>query len=504
MAISEQSLLSNLRASCDKILTRRFITETKILSERSATLEEAFSEEYFSVKTISRISYSSSLSVLAFLESLLPACVNQNQIDLSAFPFFGEGLPEIYRAPVSLTPLIGVNTCRINDDAYLLWASLQSGSQKKSDVLLLIYDVKDQRLYYGCTQGITYSSFEIILYTFRRCLPGNTIRNEMRRLEYLRGLEAAGSLSHVPDVCPPHFGHYVFNNLGHVARLNTFGLFQLFSTIYRLEIFDFFADCEVDIFIPSIHHHKIASSSSIQDAIQDAKAKGSSVICTKDVIINGDLWRSVHRYFGEDLTSGSPGEFAICVGVRGGTRECLNIVDTVFALVQEIKKQLNVPIALVLDGMCQSRTNVISTSAMLSLDYELKICEEIANLFSCDDSVKVKTVVGLPLLDQLKFICTCNLAFGHQGSSTFKYMYLAGLPCIVHGPHAGALLYADNCDDTQWQPIEIYLGPEFLSRTVPAENAGPFYCNYYCDIAQLAEEFASLDFHSFANSLHRS
>lgn len=491
--------LSNLQRDMNNVLTKQFIVQTKLLSEASPSDEEHFSQEYFSINQISRIQYSGRLSVSDFLAKLVPACTKRVSINLTSYPFDAEGLPDRLQQNISITPLVGVNTCLVDENVFLLWASLQSSSQKQSDVLLVLYDLSDNKAFYGSTEGLHYSSFEVFLYTFRRCLPPNAIRKVEPRINYLRELPVADDLAHVPDVCPIHFGHYIFNNLGHIVRLQSLGLLSSFAHIYRLSIFDFFADNESQIFFDSQSRPKLKIAPSIQEAILSAKSHNSSVFCTKDVIINGAMWKAMHVYQHKDDCINAD-VLKICIGVRGGTRECLNILEAIDCLIQEIRLQIDLPIVLVIDGISQSSTNASTTTSMLSLEYELTIAKSIFNHFHLDEKVAVQSVVGLPMLDQLRHIVSCNFAFGHQGSSTFKYMYLAGLPCIVHGPNTGALLYADNCIDPTWSPIEIFFGREYISEVIPAEGAGPFYCNYRFDISKLKRGFAELEFSSFIDS----
>jgi hypothetical protein len=123
----------------------------------------------------------------------------------------------------------------------------------------------------------------------------------------------------------------------------------------------------------------------------------------------------------------------IGVGIRGGTRECLNLAD----LVKEVSKLLSsrgIDALFILDGLGMSKFDSVNTTAALDLQKEISIASEIKLAVNSYANQKCISIIGKPLSAQLAVLAHCNIVLTHSGSSLVKYMWLLYKPTVIHGP----------------------------------------------------------------------
>lgn len=475
-------------------ITHEFLASTLKLYRKMPDEELIRACSYFGFSSVQRSDFAPSLTVGAFLQQLLPALHSQVPISFRETPFLGDKAYQILEGVTTLQPLLGVNVARISDSLYFLWTSPAApGSAYQMGVSVLIIDINKNTAIAGCTgSSVQFSTFQIFWYIFSRVHSIYRLRDAGSRHEFLSSLKPAFFLSQITDQCPLHIGHYILNNLGHLSHLESLNLLHYYARIYRPSGFDYFDDELAVCFREYTRLIAVSRQTGLSESIQDSLNRGCAVVCSRGSTLTSNLWRTIR--FNLTIPPPDLNLFSVCIGIRGGSREALNLDQILRILAQEIHDQTGLCVNYVLDGMSASINNDKSTTAMLSSDRELVVVEKIQAAISDLPFVSLEPVVGLRLVDQLRKICKCRLAFGHLGGSTFKYMYLSGLDCIVHGHNEkGGLLFSELCHDETWSPIEYYMGSSYVKDKLAGES-GPLYANYVLSESLCANYFRNFDF----------
>lgn len=486
-----------------RIIDQKFLKKTVSLYSVNPEAEVDLARSVFCFNSVDRIDLDTSFTVSRFLLNLMPALGAHSPFSLL------DPLPCLLNSPlydetgVFLKALNAVNTARIAKDKYLLWATLVAGNTR-STVGLVFVDIATNSACVGCTNdGHIYSTIQILHRVFSLTHISAKMRTREARDAFLLGLCIADKFAHITDVHPLHFGHYIHNSLGHLLRLEELGLTSYFSVIYRSSRLDFFDDETLLLGRATRRKTRVLEISESnpsggvlpQQLIPTALSEGYAVICSKDTIISGSLWRAVRKVLPKACNEKIDPSFSVCIGIRGGSREALNLDAILCILVNAIHSRTGCNVHLILDGMSESNSNSLNSTAALSEVKEQEIVQAIREAFKSDPRVRITSVVGLPLIQQLECIRQCRLAFGHQGSSTFKYMYLLGLDIIVHGHNSGTgLLFAKDCHDETWKPRELNLGPKYVESRFVDPGASPFYANYTLNEELCRQFFAGFDF----------
>ena len=133
-------------------------------------------------------------------------------------------------------------------------------------------------------------------------------------------------------------------------------------------------------------------------------------------------------------------DFILGIGLRGGTRQCLNLSLLINSICEKFKNQGVNPLFL-FDGMSDSpfkKKN--SSTAMLDSDLEYKEYYKMNEILANYGHESIP-LMGKNLEEQLLYLSYCNLIVGHQGSSSAKFTWLLGIPTVIHGPSAIAHNY---------------------------------------------------------------
>jgi hypothetical protein len=398
-----------------------------------------------------------------FLLTYTTSLTGGSIIDFAAEPFGFRNLPAALTGPWLLEPLAGPNTAclrpqQANNVApeqrrfILLWYNNHS---QRSDVCLYILDLEQHTLYALPTYN--FWIYQDLLHIFHLALDMPLWIDPQARSNHFRSLPKADRLNHLPAPCPIHFGHYLQNNLAHLSRLEDLGILALMDQIFRPKTFDYFLPEEEKRFVAETNRPKLRFVDSDREAIQLSKANHQALIVSKSSSFGSNLSANFRRSV---LTPSTKPEVAlwVCVGVRGGTRMCLNLVDFVITLAAELNRVANRPIHLVIDGMSRSALNGQDTTAGLSTSHEQAIANDIIAKASSVQSVSASSIVGLTTFEQLSQICRCSLAVSGFGTQYFKYMYLCHVPTIVHG-----IKEPDDYLNVGITPVHLFLGQDSVA-----------------------------------------
>lgn len=479
-------------------INSEFLRNTVRLAQSNSSIEIELACKLFEFDSLEKVFFSGSLSVCAYLQKLLPSLVKEIPLHLHEAPFLIS--EDIAPFPASFTPqpLNAVNTYRVNPTTYLCWSSQPLGNMRQSHVSLVIIDIQTNKAILASTNiGFPHSACHLLHSIFSTSGMGNRLCKEQQRSVFLKTLTSSTHLVHCPARLVKHFGHYVLNDLSHIANLDYLGLTTYFDRIFRNSEFDYFDTEATTCFGKNTGALLDYSQGSTFEIQQQSIQNGYAVVCSKDSTVNGQLWRSLRSNLSIDMQDST--QYAVCIGIRGGTREALNICRISRHLAIAINRQTSLSVHFVIDGLAQSKNNNISSTANLSELREHEIANSIAMELMDLPFVTTESVVGMKLIDQLQRIGTCRLAFGHSGSSLHKHMNLAGLDCIIHGSRAEAFssvtrLFHDEVWNPKCIPVPaIAIAPDHQSIDIH----GSYNQNYSID-EELFSSFAQhLNFMSF-------
>jgi len=354
------------------------------------------------------------------------------------------GLPSELQNGFHLEPLSGVNTAAIIPSAQkqglpterrwiLLW---YTNHPQRTDACLYILDNKENIIYGLPTYKLWI--YDDLLWICRSRLDISAWTSPALRTKFFQDLPSATSLALTPSNCPIHYGHYLQNNLAHLSRLEELEITDLVDKVYRPKKFDYFTPAEEELFFSPALRSKIIWMDNDEAIEKLALEQKIALIKSKGATFGKQLSKKFLASLNteERIEQETPNSLRICVGIRGGTRMALNLMEAVEVFSQALYKRLGRSIHLVIDGMSKSSLNNHDTTSLLSTEAELEIANEYLNLAERNKFLTVSSVVNMTQFEQLKQISQCDLAISGYGTSTFKYMYLCNIPTIVHGERA--------------------------------------------------------------------
>ncbi|MFZ4565799.1 MAG: hypothetical protein ACOYMY_04985 [Prochlorococcaceae cyanobacterium] len=397
-----------------------------------------------------------------FIQLYLQCIHGKAYLDFSAEPLSIVNVPPCLKGSFRVEPLVGPNISCIRpsqgeDSAHesrrfiMLW---YCNHPQRTDVCLYVVDLQENSVYGLPTYGFwIYSDF---LSISMGALPMDVWRDPQARDRHLRSLKVGQSMALMPSPCPIHYGHYLQNNLAHLARLEEMGITDQVSTIFRPSGFDYFLPSqEQAFFLP-------ATQSKMKVVENRQHGFGMSIDATTALVVSkgSTFGRTLSRNLRSSLNCSSSGDdsrIGVCVGIRGGTRMCLNLLEFTGALSTALHQKYNREIFLVVDGMSSSVLNNSDTTAMLSPAFENELANGYLAFADQSDFVSATSVVGLTQYEQLVEISKCTLALSGFGTQSFKYMYLCDVPTVVHGQKP-----ADRNLDSGEPPVNMFLGVDCL------------------------------------------
>lgn len=404
-----------------------------------------------------------------FLSVIVSCMATGEPMELSAAQLTSDAIPEALRGPVRVLPRAGLNVAALTaegqteDRFYLLWTHT---SNQTTDAAILLLDLQEQTAFLQPSiPAMAYAD----LYTIMKfSVPQATWPRAEARSAWLRALAPAAELALVPLPCPTHFGHYIQNNLCHLSRLEELGVTGHCAMVYRPGPYDYFnSEEEASFFLPGTQA-KMQPVPSINEAKAYAIERGQALISSKGATLSRHiatcLQQSLEQQHDNKDKILSEDTYQLCVGIRGGSREALNLVAVMEQVLQGLLDRQSKPVHLIVDGMSQSRLNSMDTTRFLSLEREQELTQQLCKLAEQHPRLTVQPVVNLPMFDQMQAIARCNACISHFGSSFFKYMVMAGRPVIVHGDRPA---FADKYADTP--PPNYFLGPDYVTQF----GAGP-------------------------------
>jgi hypothetical protein len=405
-----------------------------------------------------------------FLATTIPCLRKGSLLDLSGIPFGYQGLPNELQCPVRIRPLVGLNVLAISaeggefDRFFLLWTHT---SNQRTDVAVLILDLAEQTAYLQSSNARM--AFADLYTIMKFSVPQAMWARAQARADWLRSLVVAEQLALVPLPCPTHFGHYVQNNLCHLSRLEELGVTGHCSSVYRPGPYDYFSEEEEKAFFMQDTQSLVEVVPSFEAAKVLAGKRSQALIASKGATLSGHLARCLQSSLtpqANEVTEwgGDTEIYRLCVGVRGGSREAINLVEVIDQVIRGLLDRQHNPVHLVVDGMSQSLLNSKDTTRFLSLEREEQLALALAGLQQQLPRLSVESVVNKPMFVQMEAIARCNATISHFGSSFFKYMVMAGRPVIVHGDRPA---FADKYAETP--PPNYFLGPDYILRF----GAGP-------------------------------
>jgi len=425
----------------------------------------------FNIQHIDRLHGPQWVNGEQFLVTYTSCLFNGSIIDLSADPFGFRNVPPDLAGPWVLEPLAGPNTACLKPQAatnfspeqrrfILLWYNNHS---QRSDVCLYIFDLEQNRVYALPTYD--FWIYQDLLHIFQLTLPMPLWTDSNARANHFRSLPKADQLAHLPAPCPIHFGHYLQNNLAHLSRLEDLGVLASVNHVFRTQTFDYFLPEEEKLFLAESTRKKISIVADNQEAIKVCQASNHAILVSKSSSFGSGL-SSHFRLAVPALPADQDTPIMVCVGVRGGTRMCLNLVDFAVTFAAEINRLSGRPVHLVIDGMSRSALNDKDTTAGLSTTHEQALASEIIDKASAHDGVTASSIVGLSTFQQLAQIRQCSLALSGFGTQYFKYMYLCNLPTIVHG-----FKEPDDYLNVGITPVHLFLGQDCVASIEKTSDA---------------------------------
>jgi hypothetical protein len=306
----------------------------------------------------------------------------------------------------------------------------------------------------------------------------------------------------------PHLGHYVLNSLG--PAVQAMALIKATDgpiKLARLENGFLTSRQETWLLDPSpMTSEWIEYFSSKEELLRHIQAEGQSLFSLNGSSVDLSMAITMNRILENipEFSDGakargwkelSPQVLTIAVGLRGGSREALNLADVIEAFQVEMARRGKV-VFYVLDGMAESTQNSLLSTRLLSEDSEKAMAMSILGRVASKGGNGI-SIVGWPLIDQLAVLRQCALAIGHQGSSSAKYMWMVGLTTIIHKPietnHAayrflpalhGVHLNFQVAYRGNIAPPEFHL-PMSLVRAMPPKNDSVverLRCSYRLDV----------------------
>lgn len=276
----------------------------------------------------------------------------------------------------------------------------------------------------------------------------------------------------------PHLGHYIMNDLAFAVRLFP-KLLTTSSPCILARVDNGFIDYtdELRIIIPcSLSAGKIQHFKSRSELLNSVRKERAALISIYDATVTTNLAESVGFHLTatdiqpvakQDLSSFN---FVIGIGLRGGTRQALNLDDLLCILQQRLYAR-GLRVCYVFDGLADSINNSISTTKDLNVDLEAQIAAKLS-LKLRHLNAYCTSVVGWKLVDQLQILKNCNLILAHQGSSSVKYSYLLSKPVLLHGP----IKARTNRSKISTRPVGIDFMSAYRGKPAPIEIFLPPEC----------------------------
>jgi hypothetical protein len=400
----------------------------------------------------------------------------------------------------NLTVLDAPNVCKLDNEKYLFWSTENNGS---SEIFIVILDLISNIAYIGSTSlQWPRSCYEIFDLTMRQYLPLDYY-NKIERLNWLESLSEVTEIVFVTKPFTNHFGNYILNDYGPLSHLEDTGKFGYFAHIYRSKSTNkciFSKEDEKICFSPSMVKKFMYSD----NPLLDAKKQKYGVILYKDAIVSRRLGENIRCNLASSKAVHEG--LSICVGLRGGSREALNLQQALHLVVGKIYLEYGQKITIIVDGMSKLSINDSHSHALLSVDRERQVSESIYDSFKEFGWVNVISTVGLELTEQLNQITDCLFSFVHSGTNILKYGYLAGLPTLVHSKPDAGLSFSRYNLNTDWDPLEKSMGLkplESIQREYSADELylkNPMYNNYYIDLSACQQFLEQPEFSAFLSS----
>ncbi len=402
-----------------------------------------------------------------WIAAVVAAATTADKIHFGREPLGITGLPQELSADTTLLPLNGVNTFRVcpggdvTSKQYVMW---NTNSNQANNISILFVDDKANEAYFLPAQiRHTMPELKSLLSS---CLSSVAGFSSKKRSKQLNNLETATSIAHAVLQHPAHFGHYVQNNLSHISRLEQRGVLWQFQHIYRAGPCDFFSPQEEQLFFSERTGALFDQVKDLQQAKKTARDRGEALVASKGSTLYG-IGLSTHLR--QHITSSSKdgrndeshreAHLKLCVGVRGGSKEAINLTEIIESLIQRIRKKMGCNVDLLIDGMSASSLNSLGTTAYLSLEREQQLSATFASFAQTHNGLTVESVVNMPMIEQVTKISECHASISHFGSSCYKYGALAGIPVIEHGMYS----LSDRLNNKGKEvPPTFYFGQEYI------------------------------------------
>lgn len=444
-------------------LIKVLIADLEPVVERRAHTEIARNlvASVFSFSSVTMLKRERHINGESFIQQYVECCQGRAALDFTAEPLLIVNLPECLSGLFRVEPLVGPNISCIRpigsnasqDEPrfYMLW---YCNHPQRTDVCLYIIDTEANEIY--ALPTYEFWIYDDLLAIFMSSLPMEVWCDHGARAAHLKALKAGQSLALLPSPCPIHYGHYLQNNLAHLARLEELGVTEKVSTIYRPSNFDYFTPSQEKVFFGLDTQKKMSVVGSLRHGFGLSVDDSTSLVVSKGSTFGRSLASNLRASLKRDnVNHDSP--VGICVGIRGGTRMCLNLLDLTARLTAALHQKYGRKLFIVVDGMSASVLNNSDTTAMLSPAFENELAAGYLALADQFDYLSASSVVGLTQYEQLLEISECTLALSGYGTQSFKYMYLCDVPTVVHGQKP-----PDHHLDAGVPPVNTFLGVDCL------------------------------------------
>lgn len=269
-----------------------------------------------------------------------------------------------------------------------------------------------------------------------------------------------------------HFGHYVVNDLGPAVAL--YQHIESIPSFFKLARVDCgYLTPDSENFVLSGRHDDnelinfFSSPSSLDSYVEQHDLSVLSLWgCHVEPTLSINLTRlllSRESQLVDDLDRNLTGKLrsriVIGIGVRGGTREALNLDEVVDAIIAMYQRHEYADICLVIDGLAANPADEEpSPTRKLAIEKEHLVAKRISDRVGAL-GVKTLSVIGQSLEWQLYCLMHCQVIIGHIGSSSAKYLCMLNRPQLIHSP--SGMPPRTSLKDPWLRGINLYFGVSF-------------------------------------------
>jgi hypothetical protein len=275
-----------------------------------------------------------------------------------------------------------------------------------------------------------------------------------------------------------HLGHYFMNFLGPLSSHIASKVYNSQSILLISSLPSWFGDMEFTGILPRIEGftaiqkntilvHDWADAGRISELISAGlfHVQGSCISLSLSSATNQCL-KELNNTIANFDPNSDISQLTIGIGLRGGTRSILNIIDLVETVTRKLVEEHAFNVNIVIDGMCSSRSlNENPTTQQLSLNVEAEQAREM-DMRLAKIGISAVSTVGLPIMEQLAILSSCDFILTHSGSGSAKYLWALNKPTVVlnYPYHHNHMRYNSSDDPNYSGMTSLLFGRAFRGQ----------------------------------------